>query len=75
MVGSPCLVDVAIAAGTFRAYAVQLRAQDQQKYGAAIHFLFTSSGDLPAGPNMLGCGHVSTKNLSNGLAVGRFSQP
>jgi hypothetical protein len=42
MVGSPCLVDVAIAAGTIRAYASQLRVQDQQKYGAVIHVLFTS---------------------------------
>jgi hypothetical protein len=75
MVGSPCLVDLAIAAGTIRAYAPRMCAQDQQMYGAVIHFLFTSVGDLRAGPNVLGSAHVSTNNLSNRLAVGRFSQP
>ena len=43
MVGSPCLVDVAIAAGTTKAYAATLWGKDQQKYAAAIHLLFTST--------------------------------
>src|ERR1700754_1965392 len=52
MVGSRCLVDVAIAAGTIRAYASKLRTEDQRKYGAAIHLLFTSN-TMRESPNML----------------------
>jgi hypothetical protein len=47
MVGSPCLVDVAIAAGTITGYASTPRAQDQQKYEAAIHSPFRSTALAP----------------------------
>src|SRR5678809_949503 len=43
MVGSPGLVDVAMAAGTIRAYASTLRVEDQRKYDAGIHLPFRSA--------------------------------
>jgi hypothetical protein len=43
MVGSPGLVDVAIAAGTIPAYPSSLCAEDQQKYDAEIHAAFRST--------------------------------
>jgi hypothetical protein len=43
MVGSPGLVDVAIAAGTIPAYPSTLRAEDQRKYQPEIHSPFRST--------------------------------